>query len=216
METLSVDTDPIAPPSNSGSSPPINYVIDSGVTRNFGQGELAQTGATFDVALNGDGFFTVQTGAGNRYTRDGRFSVDAQNQLVDKRGDPVLSASGAPITIDPTKPAPAIAHDGSISQVGPHGSVSQLGKIGVVRLADLSQLSKQGDNLYVDNGGQTPQAATNVVMQQGMVEKSNVQPIAEITNMINVTRAYEQVQNMIGSTQDLASKAIDSLGKLAA
>ena len=53
-------------------------------------------------------------------------------------------------------------------------------------------------------------------MQQGMVEKSNVQPIAEITNMINVTRAYEQVQNFMSSTQDLASKAIDSLGKLAA
>ncbi len=215
VEALSVQTDPLpAPASSGGGTSLIKYVTDNGVTRNFGQGELAQTGGAFDVALNGAGFFTIQTANGDRYTRDGRFGVDAQNRLVDKGGDPVLSAGGASITIDPTKSAPNIAKDGSISQTGPNGQVSHLGKIGVVRLADLSALSKQGDNLYVDNGGQTPQAATNVTLQQGMVEKSNVQPISEITNLIEITRTYASIQDLMSSTQDLSNKAIDSLGKL--
>ena len=217
VEALSVQTDPLSPPASAGAdSSPVNYVIDTGVTRDFSQGEMAQTGGTFDVALNGAGFFTVQTANGNRYTRDGRFGVDAQNRLVDKQGDPVLGAGGSTITIDPTKPAPAIAKDGSVSQTGPNGQVAQLGKIGVVRIADLSQLSKEGDDLYVDNGGQTPQAAANVVMQQGMVEKSNVQPISEISNLIEITRTYASIQDLMSSTQDMSSKAIDSLGKLTA
>ncbi len=214
VESLSVQTDPIAQPTGAANASPVKYVIDTGVTRNFGQGELAQTGETFDVALNGDGFFQVQTANGNLYTRDGRFSVDAQNRLVDKEGDPVLGAGGAAITVDPTKTAPVIAKDGSISQTAINGQVAQIGKIGVVRVANLSALSKQGNNLYLDSSGQAATPATNVVMQQGMVEKSNVQPISEITNLINVTRAYERVQDMMASAQDLSSKTIDGLCKL--
>lgn len=216
VEALAVQTASMSPPANSVDPSPINYVIDSGVTRNFGQGPMEQTGGVYDLALNGAGFFQVQGASGNLYTRDGRFSLDAQNRLVDQQGDPVLSASGAPITLDPTKTAPVIAKDGSISQTGPNGQVSQVGKVGVVRIADMTALSKQGNNLFADPSGQTAQPATNVTMQQGMVEKSNVQSISEITNLIEVTRTYASIQDLMSSTQDLSSKAIDALGRLSA
>ena len=215
VEQLSVRDDPIAPPASAGLGfTPVQYVLDDGVARNFGQGEFQTTDAPYDLAIQGDGFFTVQTADGNRYTRDGRFSLDAQNQLVDRHGDPVLSSSGAAIAIDPTKSMPLIAKDGTISQTGPNGQVTQVGQLGLVRLADRSALGKQGDDLYADASGQTAVAATDAAIQQGMVERSNVQPVSEITNLIQITRAYERVQDMMSSTQEMSSKAIDALGKL--
>ena len=215
VEALSVRTNPIAPPASAGHSfTPVKYVLDDGVARDFGQGELQTTSSPYDVAIQGNGFLTVQTANGNRYTRDGRLSLDAQNQIVDKAGDPVLSTSGAPVAIDPTKSAPVIAKDGTISQAGPNGQVTQVGKLGLVRFANLSALGKEGANLFVDNDGQTPQPTTDASLRQGMVERANVQPISEINRLIQVTRTYESVQDMMSSTQDMSTKAIDALGKL--
>ena len=206
VEQQMVKTEPMSPPNLNVD--PINYVLDQGIARNFGQGPLDQTGNTYDVAIDGDGFFTVQTDKGPRYTRDGRFTVNTQNKLVDKNGHSVLNASGSEITLDPNQPAPTIGEDGNISQ-GP-GSI---GKIGVVRFANLSALKKEGDNLYSVSDGQAPAAATNAHVRQGMVERSNVQPVLEITNLIEITRAYERVATMMNQNQDLASKAIERLGR---
>lgn len=208
VESLQVQTDALAAPAVP-SSDPIKYVIDNGLTRNFGQGGLEQSSNPLDVGIEGDGFFTVQTSAGNRYTRDGRFGIDAQNQLVDHNGDPVLSSSGSPIALDPKKTDTAIAKDGTISQNG-----TQVGKLGVARFANLSALKKQGDNLY-DAPGVTPTTATDAKLHQGMVERSNVQPIVEITSLIAITRAYERVSQMMSQTQDLSESAIQRLGKAA-
>ncbi len=214
VEHLSVHTDPISPSVPGRQLGPVNYVLDTDVTRNFSEGELEQTGSAFDVAIQGEGFLTVQTPGGAGYTRDGHLTLDAQNQLVDKQGDPVLSTSGAPIVIDPTKPAPSIGKDGVVSQTGPNGQVAQIGKLGVVRFADRSTLSKSGGNVYTDTGGQTPQPAANTALSQGFLEKSNVQPVAEVNALISLSRAYERIQDIISSTQDTSSKAIDALGKL--
>ena len=116
--------------------------------------------------------------------------------------------------MDPTKSTPSGGKGGTVSQTGINGQVSQIGKIGVVRFANLSALSKAGGNLYTDTGGQTPTPATDATINQGMVEKSNVQPVAEISNLIAISRAYERIQDIMSSTQDMSSKAIDSLGKL--
>jgi flagellar basal-body rod protein FlgF len=208
VESLMVQTDPLKP-ATLPSSDPINYVIDNGVARNFGQGGVEQTSNPLDVAIEGDGFFTVQTPDGNRYTRDGRFGISPQNQLVDRQGNPVLSSSGSPISLDPQKTDLAIAKDGTVSQNG-----QAVGKLGVARFADLSVLTKQGSNLF-DAPGVTPTAATNVHVNQGAIERSNVQPIAEMTNLIAITRAYEQVTQMVSQTQDLSDGAVQRLGKAA-
>jgi flagellar basal-body rod protein FlgF len=208
VESLTVQTDALKPATVSSANP-INYVIDNGVARNFGQGGVEQTSNPLDVAIDGDGFFTVQTPDGNRYTRDGRFGISTQNQLVDRQGNPVLSSGGSPITLDPQKADLAIAKDGTVSQGG-----QTVGKLGVAKFADLSVLSKQGSNLY-DAPGVTPTAATNVHVAQGALERSNVQPISEMTNLIAITRAYDQVSQMVSQTQDLSDSAVQRLGKAA-
>ncbi len=217
VEHLSVLTDPIAAPSPSVGlgRAPINYVLDNGSTRDFSQGAIEQTGATFDTAIEGDGFFSVQTASGTRYTRDGRFSTDAQNQIVDQKGEPVLDASGSPITIDPTASTPVIGKDGSITQSGRGGAVNKVGRIGVTRFADKSALAKEGDNQFSDSTGQAgATAAPDAVVRQGYQEKSNVNSIVEVSSLIDISRAYERVQNIILSTQDLSTRAVDGLGKL--
>jgi flagellar basal-body rod protein FlgF len=213
-ESLMVETD-AQTPALAPATQPINYVLDNGVARNFGQGPLEQTGNPLDVAIEGAGFVTVQTAAGARYTRDGRFTVDPTGRLTDKQGDPVLDVSGSPITLDPNNGVAAIAKDGTISQITPQGQSVQVGKLGVVRFADLTALSKEGDNLYSAAGGQTPTPAPDAQVHQNMVEKSNVQPVAEITRLIDITRAYDRVTQMISQTQDLSDNAVQRLGKAA-
>ena len=212
VEGLTVSED-VQQPAASGafSSTPaskIVFVHQSGMGRDFSQGGMKQTGGTFDLGIQGQGFFQVQTANGNRLTRDGRFTLNAQSQIVNAAGDPVLSATGAPITVDPTKTPPQIARDGTISQDGVIA-----GKIGVFRVADRSQLSKQGDGL-LDPGTQTPTADAPGKVQQGMIEGSNVDPIQQMTQMISVSRAYEQVANMMSQTSSLADESIQRLGKV--
>ena len=209
LEQLLVQTEPGSPPSTPDARP-VNYVLDHGVTRDFTQGSMDQTGNPYDVAVEGLGFFQIQTAGGMRYTRDGRFTVDNKNQLVTKAGDPVMDAGGRPIVLDPTKPEPAIAKDGTISQGGVPGA-----KLGVYRFPDLAQLQKNGAGLFEAPAAVTPTVATDAVIRQGTIEKSNVQPVLEITNLIEITRAYERVAQMMSATSDLSTQAIERLGKAA-
>jgi flagellar basal-body rod protein FlgF len=213
VEELMNQTDPISPPRSASNLSPVNYVLDTGVARDFGQGELSQTGNPLDLALQGPGFFTVQTANGPRYTRDGRFTLDPQNQIVDQKGEPVLSTGGAPIVVDPQKGPVLIAKDGSVSQSA-NGQSSPIAQIGVVQFANLSALSKQGSNQYSETSGQAPVPVTNAQVSQGFVEQSNVKPVKEVTSLIAISRAYDRMQDIMSSTQDLSSKAIDSLGQL--
>lgn len=206
VEQLMLEVDPLAPPVPDAD--PVNYVIDNGVARDFGQGAMEVTGAAFDLAVDGQGFFAVQTAAGLRYTRDGRFGTDAQNRLVTRAGDPVLSQNGQPITLNPQAPPPEIGRDGTISQ-GPQN----LGRIGVSRFADLSVLEKAGDNLFIAPEGSAV-AAQDAVVRQGMVERSNVEPVVEITRMIEITRTYERVARMMEANQEMTSTAIQRLGQV--
>jgi len=214
VESLMVQTD-AETPALAPATQPINYVLDKGLARNFGQGPLEQTGAQTDLAIEGPGFFTIQTADGVRYTRDGRFSLDATGKLTDKQGNAVVDSSGSGLTVDPQNGAIAIAKDGTVSQTTPTGQTVQVGKVGVVRFSDLTALTKEGDNLYQAAGGQTPTPAPDAQIHQGMVEKSNVQGVAEITRLIDITRAYERVTNMISQTQDLSDTAVQRLGKAA-
>jgi flagellar basal-body rod protein FlgF len=213
VESLLMEEDPETPLS-APASQPISYVLDKGLARNFGQGPIEATGNPLDVAIDGPGFFTVQTPDGPRYTRDGRFTLNQTGSLTDTAGDPVLDASGAPIQLNPDNGPPAISANGLISQIAPStGQAVQVGKLGVVRFADLSALSKEGSNLYSAAAGQTPTPAADARMRQGMVEKSNVQSVTEVVRLISVTRAYESVANMLSQTADLSESAIQRLGK---
>lgn len=206
LESPMVREDALTP---RGSTDPVSYVLDHGVARDFAQGALEQTGNTFDVAIEGDAFFAIETPQGTRYTRDGRFTVDAQNRLVTKAGHPVMGAGGKTITLNPAAGEPSIGLDGTVVQGG-----AQVGKLEVMRFADVSVLSKTGDNLFAAPETAAPVPAADARLHQAMIEGSNVKPVIEITNLIEITRAYERVAKMMESTGELASKSIERLGRM--
>ena len=214
VEQLLVGSQPGGPARDDGIRAPAMFVLDGGVGRDFSEGDLRATGRSLDVAIDGDAFFKVQAPAGERYTKDGRFTLNAQGQLVTAAGHPVLDAGGAPITLDPKNGEPTISPDGLISQRTPQGASTEVGKLAVVRFDALTVLGKDGDNLYVNTSNARPQAARDVRLQQGAIEGSNVRPIVEITNLIEIQRAYERTAQMIQQTNDLSQTSIDRLARV--
>lgn len=208
VESLMVETEPAAPAQTFGAPRPVKFVLDRSVGRDFGQGTLRSTGATFDLGLQGDGFFTIQTPEGEQYTRDGRFHMDPDGRLVTEDGNAVM-AEGGEIVIDPQLGPVNIAKDGTVSQ-----GRELLGKISVVRFNELSMLEKVGENRYRNTANAQPEPATGTDVHQGMLEGSNVKPIAEITRMIEVTRAYESMAKMMDANAELSRRSIERMGKL--
>ena len=188
----------------------VSFVKDAGVMRDTGQGNIEQTGAPYDVAIAGPGFFAVQTPAGMRYTRDGHFSLDANGNLVTSQGYQVQGDGGA-IAITPNDGDISIAPDGTISSVV-NGVGNQLAKLKVVDFANTAALVKQGANLY--STGQTPTTPANINLRQGALEASNVQPVIEISHMIEVMRAYEATASLSKSQEDMMRQAIEKLGQM--
>ena len=209
VEQLMLQSDPLRPSQGRSRLDPIRYAIDDGVARSFTPGALEKTGSSLDMAIDGAGFFQVQTANGVRYTRDGRFSLAAQNRLVTQAGAAVLDGAGSPITLDPKKGEVSVAKTGQISQGGQPGA-----KVGVVRFANLSGLSKEGDVLF--SSSETPAAAADAGVRQGYLERSNAQPVVEVTHLVEINRAYERIANMLNSAHELSRTAIQRLGKAAA
>jgi flagellar basal-body rod protein FlgF len=214
FEQLLVGTEQGAPAYDAPIKSPANFAYDNGVGRDFRQGPTQQTGGTYDLAIDGEGaFFSVQTPQGTRYTRDGAFTLGPDGTLQTQDGYPVQS-SGGPIVIDPKKGAPVISADGIVSQDF-QGRSEQIGTISLVRISDMSSLSKEGNGLYNLKAGATTQPATDAQLHQGMLESSNVNPMTEVTHLIQINRAYTQLTNMMEQNLQLSTDAISRLGKVA-
>jgi flagellar basal-body rod protein FlgF len=207
-EELMVRTEAAKPAKTLGGTNPVKFVLDDGVTRDFTQGAMTKTDGDFDLAIEGNGFFKVQTAAGERYTRDGRFTTNPEGVVVTQSGNPVLDEGGGEITVDPLLGPVSIGKDGTMSQ----GAV-RVGKIGVVLADDLAALRKDGDNLYRNTSNTTLQQAPSAIVHQGMLESSNVQSVVQITKLIEVQRAYESMAKMMDNTAELTRSAVERLGK---
>lgn len=189
--------------------PGVSFVLDNGVGRDFGQGALKQTGRTLDFAIEGEGaFFEVRDGRGQAYTRDGAFTLDPTGRLVTESGAAVLG-DGGEIVLDPELGEPSVGADGTITQDG-----ELTGRISVVRFATLAVLEKGGDGLYRNASNVQPIDANDARIRQGMLEGSNVNPILEITNLIEISRAYESVTRMIENQNDLSRRSVERLGRV--
>ena len=210
VESLAEAVDPQKPAFTLGGPAPVKFVMPNGVIRDFGQGALHRTDSPFDVAIDGRGFFKIQTPQGERYTRDGRFRTDDTGKLVTANGSPVLDDGGGEISLNPEKGKLTVSPDGTLSQ-----GTERIGKLGVVTFSNLSTLEKVGDNLMQNTSNQTPTAATEMRLRQRMLEGSNVNPILEISRMIEVSRAYEQMAKMMDTQNDLSTQAVQQLGKAA-
>lgn len=209
VESMMQKTDPAEPAVTLGGPRPVKFVAPDGVARDFGQGVLTKTGGEFDMSIEGQGFFQVQTPQGQRYTRDGRFTTDPTGRLVTQGGHAVLDASGGEIVIDMEK--------GQVS-VGPDGTMSQgnetVGKVGMYAFANPGALEKAGDNLFRNASNLAANPAADARLRQGFLEGSNVKPVIEITRMVEVSRAYESTSRMMDSEHELSRRAIERLGKL--
>ena len=199
-----------------GKDRAVSYVLDSGTFKDFSQGPTELTKNPLDVAIDGAGFLVVQTPAGERYTRDGGLQINNQGQLVTAAGDQVLGGSG-PIVFQPTDHDVSIAADGNITVLeGINRIDSVRGKLRLVSFAQAQALLKEGSNLYSAGTGTAAQPDIVSKVRQGFVEKSNVNSVAEMSRMIEVTRAYTQISTLLQQQSDLHKTAIEKLADVPA
>ena len=178
--------------------------------RNFSQGSLQQTGNTYDVAIQGTGFFKLTMPDGsNAYTRDGSFIVNADGQIVTSQGY-LLTGAGQ---IDPKATNVTIGSDGTISAVI-NGTTAKISPITISNFPNPEGLSSQGSNLYTATDaagtavdGQTPGTNGLGTLAQGYTETSNVQVVEEMVNMIQAQRAYEINSKAIQASDDMMQMA---------
>jgi flagellar basal-body rod protein FlgF len=193
-----------------GATKSVAYVLDYGTVHDTAAGAFGATGNALDVMVEGDGYLGVTLPDGNTaYTRAGNLKLLDNGQLATAAGAAIQGDGGAPIVV-PTAAANQvhIAADGTVN--GPDGP---LGRIAVTRFADEAQVDPRGDGLFDGAGGRVLSAAeTN--LKSGGLEASNVQPITETTQMIDILRAYQSSQKMIESLSDMRRQAIGRLGKL--
>jgi flagellar basal-body rod protein FlgF len=186
---------------NGGS---ISYVEDVGVHRDMTTGRLEQTSNELDVALDGPGYLVVVNDEGTQfYTRQGHFELDADRNLVTSDGLRAINRDNLPITFGAAETAISVSSDGTISSKnGPIGSLR------VVKFEDDQALVKYGNGLLITDQAATDLEPQEVVVEQGMMERSNVVPILEMTRMIDVMRSYKSTQKLMNTDHDLKRKAI--------
>jgi flagellar basal-body rod protein FlgF len=194
----------------------LSFVQDRATWHDLSQGPLQQTGNPLDIAIGGDAYLTVQTARGERYTRNGALQVNANGELVTSEGDRVVGENG-PITLQPGDRDVSITSDGTVSvREGKNTTDSSRGKLRLVSFAQPQRLEKDGASTFRAPEGMTPQPATNVRVSQGVIEKSNVRSVIEMTRMIEVTRNYTQVAGILQQQSDMRRSAIEKLAEVPA
>jgi flagellar basal body rod protein FlgG len=178
----------------------------------FADGGLQSTGQALDMAIQGLGFFRVETPSGERYTRDGRFQRDAAGQMVTVDGYRVLDANGQPIEL-PEDGILSVANDGTLFVNG-----EEVGRLGIAYFANPeTDLVRDLPNAFAAAGTvleQPPEGQAAGVVVQGFLEGANVNPGQLMTQMVQVTRHYEAAQQMVQNQDELLGRTIASLGRL--
>jgi flagellar basal-body rod protein FlgF len=195
----------------------VSFVLDRGIFHDMSQGPVERTGNPLDVSIDGgNAFLAIQTPNGERYTRNGSLKISATGQLVTSDGNPVLGESG-PITFQQTDNQVSISRDGTISvREGTSKTDSLRGKLRLVSFANMQQLQKDGSGTFNVTGGAQPQPAVNAGLVQGSLEKSNVRGVVEMSRMIEITRSYTTIANMLQQQSDQNTQAIDKLADVPA
>lgn len=184
--------------------PSLSMAHASGRHVDLSQSTIAQTGGQFDFAIQGEGFFLIETPQGQRLTRAGSFTPSAEGELVTPDGYRLLDAGGAPIFVPPEAKV-AMSADGTLSANG-----QPIAQVGLWQPSDPLALKHQSGTLF-EGGALEPAEGATVL--QGMLEDSNVEPVAEIARMIEVQRAYELGQKFLDSEDERVRGVIQALGR---
>jgi len=181
--------------------------LPTGTSVDFSQGDLKHTEHPLDLALDGRGFFVIQTPEGTQYTRKGSFALNQEGVLVTKEGHPVVGESG---TIKISGRNVTIDENGDIYADG-----SRVGSVKVVQILDLHNLRKVGNTMFAPTQGEAKEVKNeNTIVKQGFLETSNVNGVRAMTEMIDVMRGYESYQKVIQFLDDVTRKSITDVGKL--
>ncbi|MBS0244634.1 MAG: flagellar basal-body rod protein FlgF [Proteobacteria bacterium] len=171
-------------------------------------GEVVKTGNPLDVAVEGDAWLAIATDRGTAYTRDGRLQISPSGELLTLTGHPVLDAGGTGIRLDPTGGSPSIARDGTITQ-----NNRSVGTIGLFTIDENERIDRGVDASVIPQRPAIPAVdGSNVGLRQGFMERSNVNPVSEMSRLIIDQRMFEAVSTTVSETEQLRSDAIRSLG----
>ncbi len=177
-------------------------------SRDFSQGGLHDTGNETDFALDGPGFFKVQTPQGIRYTRNGMFRLNADRQLATQEGYLVLGKNG-PLTLNANDQNYYMDLEGGV-----HMDMSMGDQMAVVNFANPNGLNPSGHNLYAatDSSGKEAEAPTTTKVRQGEIEESNFEPAAEMVQLVNIQRTFEAYMKVLDTFAAKDQKVIDEIG----
>ncbi len=185
--------------------PSLSMPHATGRVVDLSQAGLTMTGGPFDFAIQGDGFFLIETPQGNRLTRAGSFTPNEAGELVTPDGHRLLDAGGAPVFVPPDGGPVSMGEDGTISAGG-----TPIAQIGLWQPADPLTLRHQSGTLFEAD---TLEPAETGRVFQGFLEESNVNPVSEIARMIEVQRAYELGQKFLDAEDARARGVIETLGR---
>jgi flagellar basal-body rod protein FlgF len=188
-----------------GDAPSLSMAYGNARHVDLGQAGLSATGGTFDLGLQGEGFFLVATPQGERLTRAGAFTPSGEGVLVTPDGYPLLDAGGAPVAVPPGARSISISSDGTMSADG-----APVAQIGLWRPVDPLSLRHQAGALFSADATEPTDSA---LMRQGFLEDSNVDPVSEIARMIQVQRAYELGQKFLDTEDARHKSVIETLGR---
>lgn len=197
--------DPKMRPDQGDGTPAISPQTRFGIS--FIPGENQPTNRDLDFAISGEGFFNVQMPDGQTaYTRAGQFQIRSDRTLVTSQGFEVLSDGGNPIVLQAQGGNPIVTADGTVRQ-----GDAVIGKLGIVKATQPSQLTSISTGVYTAGPGAGMKPVENPEIQQGYLEASNIAPLREMVDLVNISRAYEANQKMIQSRDDNMQKALDAL-----
>jgi len=183
----------------------VAFVQDRATWREMEPGQMQSTGNPLDVAINGEGFFAVETRRGERFTRAGRFTIGDGGRIVDMEGNPVLSDQQQPIAVSPNDTRITIQGDGTIRSEN-----GTLGRLRVVNFADPQSLRAEGDRNF-DAGGEQPQPIERPTVVQGALEGSNVRPILEMTRLTAELREFQYAAQFAEREGERLSTAVERI-----
>ena len=175
------------------------YADDPVSYRDTANGSMKMTGNPFDLAINGDAYFQVQTPLGIRFTRAGNFQVDSEGTLMTPSGYPVLGADGGQIILPQNTVNVVINGVGQISADG-----DDVGQVGLMQFQNEQAMTRLGNNLYTST--ETPQPSDTARMTQGALESSNVTAVTEMVRVMNVSRGVTNTAKFIETMYDLERK----------
>jgi flagellar basal-body rod protein FlgF len=194
----------------------ISFVQDRATWHDLGQGTIQQTGNPLDVAISGNAFLVVQTPRGERYTRNGSMQINSTGQLVTSEGYQIVG-DGGPITFQRTDRDITIGENGLITvrEGANTKSDAPRGKLRLVAFDQAQRLQKDGGSTFLAPAGVGAVAAPQGTrVMQGAIEKSNVRAVVEMTRMIEITRSYSDVANLLQQASDLRKNSLQQLAEV--